>query len=382
MALVVCGPLPLGRGFVLTHDMVFVPHQPFKASWLGLDGSVPRAVPSDAVVSLLSVVVPGDLVQKALIVGLLLLAGAGAACLVSRTGLVGQLAASTLYVWNPYVYERLAMGHWALLCGYAALPWLVVVSGRVRRAEGGGWPLLVVTMSAAAFTSPTGGVLAALVCCAVLVGRDLAVTWRVLLISVVVNLPWLMPSVLYRGGIPSDPDGVSAFAAHADTPYGVVGSLLSLGGIWNSDVVPSGRDGWVLSGLLLLVCLAGLGGLWWGSRVLVGMPVRRLAALGGLGLLLALLPAVPGGLGVMQWLDVHVPGAGLLRDSQKWLAWLALAEIVGLAALVARLVVSWRRFGVQATWWLLAAAVLVPLAATAPLCWGLSGRLEPRFHRA
>lgn len=377
LSVAICAPLLLGRGFALTHDMVFVPHEAFKSAWLGLDGSVPRAVPSDAVVSLLSVVVPGDLLQKAVLVALLLLAGGGAACLVARTGLLGQLAASTLYVWNPYVYERLAMGQWALLCGYAALPWVVVAAGRVRRGKAGGWPLVVIALSVAGFTSPTGGVLAALLCCVALVGRDLAVSGRALAMSVIVNLPWLVPSLLYRGGIPSDPDGVSAFAARADTPYGIVGSLASLGGIWNSDVVPAGRDGWVLSGFLLMVCIGGLVGLWWADRLLPDLPVRRLALLGAFGLLLALLPAVPGGLDVMQWVDVHIPGAGLVRDSQKWVALLALAEVVGLAALVATLREQWRRFGAQAIWWLLAATVLLPLAATAPLSWGLSGRLEP-----
>jgi hypothetical protein len=298
IGLVVCGPLLLARGFALTHDMVFVPREPFKGAWLGLDGSVPRAVPSDAVVSLLSVVVPGDLLQKAILIAIVMLAAAGAAVLAADLGSVGwlgRLAASTLYLWNPYVYERLAMGQWALMCGYAALPWVVVAALRIRDGGRAGWPLLAAGLSAAAFTSPTGGVLASVVCCCLQVGRDRARALRAVALCVVVNLPWVVPSVLYRGGIPSDRAGVSAFAAHPDTPFGVVGSLLSLGGIWNTDVVPPGRDSWVLSGCLLLVCLAALGGMWWVARA--SSVARRLLLAGATGFVLAVLPALPGGLG-------------------------------------------------------------------------------------
>lgn len=380
MGLLICGPLLLSRGFALTHDMVFVPRQPFKAAWLGLDGSVPRAVPSDALVSMLSTVVPGDLLQKGILLGLLVLAGGGAATVVSGGGLVARLSASTLYIWNPYVFERLAMGQWALLCGYAALPWAAIAAARIRGGRPGGWPAMGVCVSLAAFTSPTGGVLSSAVCCCLLVGRDRATTWRAVGLSVAVNLPWIVPSVLQEGGIASDPEGVAAFAAHPDTPYGVVGSLLSLGGIWNGQVVAPGRDSWLLSGCLALVCLGAVAGLRWTTRVNTGLDARRVALIGGLGLALALLPVLPGALTVVEWVDVHVPGAGLLRDSQKWVALLALGEAVGVAAAVTVLRERWRRYGGAATWWVLAAAVLVPLGATASLGWGLAGRIQPATY--
>ena len=40
------------RGYTWFYDMVFVPDLPLSARTLGTDGSVPRAVPSDAVVAL------------------------------------------------------------------------------------------------------------------------------------------------------------------------------------------------------------------------------------------------------------------------------------------------------------------------------------------
>ena len=59
VAVLVLGPLLLHRGFALRGDMVFVPRQPWKDAWLGLDGSVARFVPGDAFVSLATQVAAG-----------------------------------------------------------------------------------------------------------------------------------------------------------------------------------------------------------------------------------------------------------------------------------------------------------------------------------
>src|SRR4029077_7283441 len=55
------------------------------------------------------------------------------------------------------------------------------------------------------------------------------------------SLPWLIPALQHTVYI--DPGGVAAFAARADTPFGSVGSLLMLGGIWNAQTVPEGDGG-------------------------------------------------------------------------------------------------------------------------------------------
>ena len=134
LAVLVVGPLLLGRGFGLVGDMVFVPQQPWKPAWYGGDGAVPRAVPGDAWVSLATHVVPGDLLQKAILVLLLAAAGWGVLRLLDDLPVSAALAGAVLYQWNPFVHERLGIGHWALLCGYAALPWCVVGARRVCRA--------------------------------------------------------------------------------------------------------------------------------------------------------------------------------------------------------------------------------------------------------
>ena len=138
--------------------------------------------------------------------------------------------------------ERLIIGHWALLLGYAALPWvlrailapdLVSRRGAARLALAllpaiiGGFAALAITalvaIPAAVFT------------------RDPRRTALVLAALAAGSLPWLIPSLLHQVYV--DPASVAAFAARADTPFGSIGSLLMLGGAWNAQTVPTAYGG-------------------------------------------------------------------------------------------------------------------------------------------
>ena len=106
----------------------------------GLAGGPPRAVPSDAVVAVASRVLPADLVQKLLLLSIFTLACSGAAALLAREPWFARLAAGVFYAWNPFVAERLIIGQWALLLGYAGLPWALraVTTGTVASWRGAG----------------------------------------------------------------------------------------------------------------------------------------------------------------------------------------------------------------------------------------------------
>src|SRR5580704_4082931 len=132
-ALVQLGPV-LGRGYVLTRDMVFVPKLPFDAHLLGVD-SVPRAVPSDLLVALASRVLPGDMVEDLILIAIIAVGGWGAARLASRDRVVVAVAAAAMFSWNPYLAERLRQGQWAVLVGYAALPWVASTALALHRGE-------------------------------------------------------------------------------------------------------------------------------------------------------------------------------------------------------------------------------------------------------
>ncbi|QFQ30082.1 hypothetical protein EEW87_006795 [Janibacter melonis] len=374
----VLGVLALGPalapGYTLHYDMVFTPQLPLSARTLGVDGSVPRAVPSDLVVALVSTLVPGWVVQKVVLLGSFVVAGAGAGRLATTRP--GSVAAAALMTWNPWVAERLAIGHWVYVAGLALLPW--VLGGAVAhvraRADGPArerWALPVLLVLAGLGGSTTN-LLAAIVAAVAVVAagtgrrdraRGLAV---VAVVSLVVSAAWWWP-FLTAAPWSADPSGVEAFATTADTPFGLLGSALLGGGIWHEPSWPVERTGVLVSGVALLLTLAVLVAAlarrsWWAD------PRRRSAALVGLlALVLAVVPATGPGAALTTALVEHVPGAGLLRDSQKLLAPAVLLLAVAAGAVVDGLVRA--RAGVV----LVVAAVVWPVATLPGLALGSAG---------
>ncbi|SES39924.1 hypothetical protein SAMN05216199_3323 [Pedococcus cremeus] len=389
-AVVVLGPALL-PGFVLVGDMVFVPKLPLNASLLGIGAAAPRAVPSDLVVALAGSVLPGQLVQKLVLLALLVAAGAGAARVVPLRPLAAA-AVALAYVWNPFVAERLAIGQWAVLAGYAALPWVVrgcwrlglqpTSSGRAASAAivlgslGGApaWLLVVlgavpayvtgaVSRTGAAEEAGSGGRARAL-------GRR-AVLLALLLVATA--LPWAVPAVARPGGTVGDPLGATVFTPHADTAFGVLFSLLTGGGVWNGQVVPPGRltvVGSLMAAALLLISLAGL---------VLGLRRRTPGAaavtvVGGLGLLVATATAVP----LVADAMAGLPGGGLLRDGSRQVAPWVLATSVGLGLAIEALASTVARPGRV----LVVLVGLLPVAALPAAGWGVSGRLVPTQYPA
>jgi len=376
VALLVTGPA-LAPGFVLLRDMVFVPRQDLDLDALGLGGTVPRAVPVDAAMGLLTAVVPGELVQKAVLLALVYAAVLGAARLVpggadGRRGIAGPVA-GLVYGWSPYVGERLLMGHWTLLVAYAALPWIARAALQVRAGVPRGLPRLVLACAPAALT-PTGALLAA--------GLTLALAGRARAAvaggaTLLLSLPWIVAGALHPAGGASDPAGVPAFAAGAEGWGGPLAALVGTGGIWNAGAVPAGRNSVLLPVVTLAVlafCAAG-----WAERAVLRGPGRNLLLLGVAGLVLALAGTVPGLRELLELAVREVPGAGLLRDGHKWVAWWALPLAVGVGLGARRLAGEVRKrsevpalaVGVGAV------ALLLPLLAVPDLAWGVGGRLQP-----
>jgi hypothetical protein len=428
LAVAALGPL-LGRGYVLTYDMVFVPRLELTRGLLGLDTAVARAVPADLLVALAGRLVPADLVQKLVLAGIFVGAAAGAARLTPARSPLPRAAAAVLYGWNPFVYERLVMGHWGLLVAYAALPWVAQAALDLRAGTHGATRRLVLALAVAAAGNPAGGLIAS----AVALGVAAAPPWPrvvdnpapaspgsatlpvgapppegegathpeaggatrpeapglrpamvVVGVAVVVNAPWAVPSLLRPGGVPVRPEGVAAFAARPDGPLGTVGSLAGLGGIWNALAVPPGVGSWPwLAGFAVVLAVAAAG-----LPVLLGRWPRGAAAglllAVGTGLVLAAAPALPGLRGLVELVVTEVPGGGLLRDGQKLVAPLALVEAVCFGLGVERVLPA-----LPPRWARPAAALLVaaPVLLLPALAWGGAGRLAavrypPAFSEA
>ncbi|MEV4469009.1 hypothetical protein ACFFR3_03855 [Nonomuraea salmonea] len=350
---VALGPA-LGWGFVLVQDMVFVPEPEFSRFTFGLAGGAARVVPSDAVVTALAQVLPAELVQKAILLGIFVLGCSGTALLVPSDSLGPRLVAGAFYVWNPYVAERLLIGQWALLLGYAGLPWVVraVWSGRrlalamLPAAVGGFAAMTVTAITALPAAVPRPRVVA-----------------KVAVVLALFSLPWLVVTALRPYGIEGDPVGVAAFAARADTPFGAVGSLLSLGGIWNAYAVPPGYESLVGAVARLVLTLVGVVA-FLRSR----LPDKwGLAGAAAVGLAVASVGVSGPGRAAFEWLIGVWGGFGVFRDAQQYVAPLALVAALGLGLLTEH--VAGRKAWVGAL-------VLVPVAVLPTLAWGALGRLD------
>jgi len=383
LALVVCAPL-LAPGYVLTYDMVWVPDLALRADTVGLGSALPRAVPSDALVAVLDEVVPGQLLQKMVLVGSLGLAGTGMIRLWGRDAPVAALASSSLYVWNPFLAERLVMGQWPLLIAYAALPWLIAAAWGVRQGRPGSWPSLVLFMAAMSL-SPATGLMAVVAAVSCSIDLRAAGTVRrmgaVLGLGLAVNGPWICAGLAQLSTARSDPAAVALFDAQSEGHLGRVGSLLTLGGIWNTDVVPTSRTtaAGVVGALLVLgVVLLGLLRLLRSSvrRPVWGLPVLALGALAA---------ASSGWLvpDAIRWVASTIPAGGLLRDGTRYLALLAPLEALLFGAGVGAAGAWASRHGRRAVLsFISVAGVILPLAVLPDFAWGVGGRLSPVSYPA
>ncbi|WP_068188434.1 hypothetical protein [Mycobacterium sp. UM_CSW] len=377
-ALLVAAPI-LAPGYLLLRDAVSTPRSYISDTALGLTAA-PRATPQDFAVALASHLVDGGVVVKALLVAGLWLAGWGAARLVAtalpEAGAPGEFVASTLAIWNPYVAERLLQGHWSLLAAYGCLPWVAATMLRLRAAGGwSAWFGLVFWVALAGLT-PTGLLLAAVVAlvCVACPGAGHP-RWLCAAgasgAALVAAAPWLTAAALgssLKAHTAANALGVNAFAPRAEPGLGTLGSLASLGGIWNGEAVPASRTTlFALSSAVVLLAV-----------VAAGLPVvarRRsvvpLLALAAVSVLAPAVLATGPGLHALRVLVDAAPAFGVLRDGQKFVA----LAVPGYALAGAGAVMTLRR-------WLrpsVAALVccLALILALPDLAWGAWGRVAP-----
>lgn len=372
LALSVVAPL-LAPGYLLLRDAVSTPRSYLSDTALGLTAA-PRATPQDFAVALAATVLDGGIVVKALLVLGLWLAGWGAARLVvavlPEASGGGEFVAITLAIWNPYVAERLLQGHWSLLVGYGCLPW--VATAMLNMRDGAGLYGLAFWIALAGLT-PTGLMLAATVALVCVAGPGAgrprwlcAVT--ALGISVVGALPWLAASLLGSSLSVGNRAGVDAFAPRAEPGLGTLFSLAGLGGIWNGEAVPVSRT--TLFAVVAAVVLLGVVAA--GLTVAARRPAARpLLALSVAAVALPAVLATGPGLDVLRAAVDAVPGLGVLRDGQKWVA-LAVPGycLAGGAAVVA--LRRWLPSVVSAVVCCLALVLVLP-----DLVWGVWGKVAP-----
>lgn len=394
LGLVLLGPALL-PGYVLSYDMVWVPKLALRSEVWGLGALLPRNVPSDALVAMANTVLPGMLIQKCVLVAATV--GAGLAGLrFGGASLLGRTLAGTVYLWNPFVVERLAIGHWPLLISYAVLPVLLTHAEHFRRHREVR-PALIWSLVAACLT-PSAGVMAFLVLIVTALDWRLprfrpasAPGWRsvgyVVALGALANAPWVTAGLAHVQDARSTVAGGSVFGLSAEGSLSAPLAALGLGGIWNSDVVPWSRAT-PIAGLALLLFLP-LGGLGlWLIRHLerpMDLPLRHvspsrdhaydLIVLWVFGYGLAVMTwAAPG---LMGWLAGTVPGGGLMRDGARWLA--LCAPLVATTVAVGGV---WLTRRTPAAVRGLVALLLVglPVLTLPDAAFGLSGALRPATY--
>ncbi len=252
----------------------------------------------------------------------LFLLALGTARLLRERPLVAQLAAATLAVWNPFIAERLVLGQWPLLLACAALPWLIDALGGKGDQR---WSVVALALAATALTPATG--VMGLVLGVVAAWRRGVV--RLVMLAALVNGPWIVAGLLHSAIARSDPAAVGLFDLQPEGHFGRLGSALTLGGIWNTEVVPTSRT-LVIAVLIAIVIgaviVVGAVTMWRDDRRLLAV----LCVAGAIGLAVALAGWLAPDL--VARIVADVPAGGLVRDGTRWLALLVPLEAVAFGA--------------------------------------------------
>lgn len=312
-------PFAAGGEFIW-RDMVVIDHPGLHASNFG-GGDLPaRNAPQDGVLALFGVLAPAPILVRLMLLSAAAAAVAGTIWLAHhapRPGLVGTGAAIAFAVGNPFVLERFLQGQWSLVIAAWLLPLIAAAGLSGRRL----WVWLA--MFGASLT-PTGAILGAVVGVVCLRGHRLLTAG----VGLLYCLPWALPGIIetFRGVATMDAAAAAtAFAPRAEAYAGTLGTIVGLGGIWNGDAVPESRTvgfalfGYAIAALVILGCTA------LSRRVVI--PLAGLAAAGfAVAVVAWLSPAA------MTWLLETIPGAGLIRDSQKLLMLAIPLYLVGLSS--------------------------------------------------
>lgn len=412
LSLLVFSPL-LGRGYVLSLDMIFAPDASHVDYLLSVKGPLYYGrLPFVLLLDGLGLLLEDWLIQKLVLLSLPVLCGSSAYAACTSRSRVGRLFAGTLYAVNPFVYVRLLAGHWYFLLGYAFLPLAIVAFYRHLHPDSdGGLPRAVWWATVVSVFDPHATVLLAVagVCVAagLFVGRTApgvrhtrAVVRRFgtyVVCCAAVNAYWLLPAVV---GSPDtrlatiDAADLVAFGPTATLASNVPLSVAMLYGFWRPGYLTTVAvlTPWVtyaLFGVLLFLVVDGA------VRHRTDALVPGLALFSLVGFTLALGTSTPVSEPVFESLVETLPILRGMRDSQKFAGLLAVAY-----ALLGGLGVDhgWRAFSERTsalsdvevtrptsvgfgrtrlvTGLFVLLVLSVPLAYAAPMVGGLAGQLE------
>lgn len=436
IGLAVCAPL-LGGERVFLLDWSLGPHVAVATSAaLGLNGGLTTGVVASTVMALLNPLLGGAATWLPILV-FFPIATVGAGRLASRSRW-SRIAAGALYAVNPFVFNRVFVGHLPLLIGYALLPFATAAALRSIASPVVRWSVPALWWATLTSLSPhfawiyglvvVGVVVVAVVTrqhstgravgwFAVVVGAFTLMSTYIILPHAVTNLPTQVGSI-----------SLALYRTTSDLHLGLFVNVMSLYGFWRTAPGPELPKnivtGWPF--FMLAIFLIAAYGAW---SVVRGAEPRRdrqsrddssgsqsrddssgstspqrgavpevprheeslagdsakvdqrrlayvLLFVGVVGYFLALGDQGPTG-GLFLWAYDHVPFFAVMREPQKFLMLLALAYAVLFGWGVERLsqVTFSSRVGVRTTALIL--GVLLPLGYTATIFGGLDGQIAP-----
>lgn len=294
----------------------------------GTTGAAPRALPQDVVLSILSPYISAiDLVTLTVLFCAFASIFYTATLVKQATDapLYVQLACTLFVLWNPYTIERMLQGHWSVVTAMWLLPAIAYLSATGRTGQ------LMLFLGICALT-PTGWLLGGIT--ALVFATSHFQRAAMLFIQLFLATPWLLVTLINNPAIASSAQSAALFAPRAEPGFGTLGSLLGLGGIWNANAVPASRTALTagISVVLVLFILLGAQQLW--------KVYRPVAILTALALLLPFLASTDPGISALGWIVETIPGGGILRDSQKFVA-LAIPGFVLMLATSITLSAQW-----------------------------------------
>lgn len=392
LGLAIMAPLLL-PGFILTLDLVFTP----ELKW---PSQPSNTYVFEALLYVLNIVIPADVIEKIILFLILLLAGVGMHKLVQEARL-GQLDhylrwgayfAGILYMVNPFTYSRFMAGQYLVLLGYALLPFFV--RSLLRLTNQPGWrralPVALWATVIGAVSIHASGILV-LVTFAILgatVWRyrtqitlfALSAGWTAAAAAAVVLLHgfWLLPTLLGHTSISQATASFGqlqpqAFATN-EGALGALGNVIRLQGFWLESrdmyLLPQEQlPGWGLVFLAIWV-FVGIGiVVLWRRQVYaaMAMSVTLVAAT-----VLAVTP-------LLLWLGETIPILAGYREPQKFAGLIALAYAFFGAVGVAWAMRKAARH-VAAAWCVGGVLLALPILSAPTMLWGFGGQLTPRAY--
>lgn len=241
LSFVIIFPL-LPAGYILTLDTILTPK-----GYPAPDFFSPSFIFS-SFIFLLNLIIPAYFIQKIIIFLIFFLSGWGMFRLVKTEFLPAKIFAGLFYAVNPFVYERVMAGQWNLLLGYSLFPFFVdsLINFFHHPAKKEAVKLAVFVTVIISVVIHYSLILAVFLIIfsviyllfyqekIVLIARN---TVLLLVLVLILNANWLIPSVLGSGNISQNINSFShedliAFQSVEDKNFGLVFNLLSGYGFW------------------------------------------------------------------------------------------------------------------------------------------------------